>query len=49
MPNSVELGRRAFDGKDWAQARARLAAADLRDPEDLERLAVAAYLVGRDD
>jgi DNA-binding CsgD family transcriptional regulator len=49
MAESVELGRQAFDGKDWAQARARLAAARVSDPEDLERLAVAAYLLGRDD
>jgi DNA-binding NarL/FixJ family response regulator len=49
MANSVELGRQAFDGKDWAEARARLAAAEVSDPDDLERLAVAAYLLGRDD
>jgi DNA-binding NarL/FixJ family response regulator len=49
MADLVELGRRAFDGKDWAEARARLAAADVTDAEDLERLAVAAYLIGRDD
>jgi DNA-binding CsgD family transcriptional regulator/tetratricopeptide (TPR) repeat protein len=49
MANSVELGRRAFDAQDWAEARTRLAAAELSDPEDLERLAVAAYLVGHDD
>jgi ATP/maltotriose-dependent transcriptional regulator MalT len=49
MTNSVELGRRAFDAQDWAEARTRLAASDLNDPEDLERLAIAAYLVGHDD
>jgi len=49
MADPVELGRQAFDGKDWAEARARLASADVSDPADLERLAVAAYLVGRDD
>jgi DNA-binding NarL/FixJ family response regulator len=49
MANSVELGRRAFDAQDWAEARTRLAAANLREPEDFERLAIAAYLVGHDD
>jgi DNA-binding NarL/FixJ family response regulator len=49
MANSVQLGRRAFDAQDWAEARTRLAMAELSDPEDLERLAIAAYLVGHDD
>jgi DNA-binding NarL/FixJ family response regulator len=49
MVDLVELGRRAFDAQDWAEARNRLAAADLRDPEDLGRLAIAAYLVGHDE
>jgi DNA-binding NarL/FixJ family response regulator len=49
MTDSVDLGRRAFDAQDWAEAHTRLAAADLSDPEDLERLSIAAYLVGHDD
>ncbi|HEY6696469.1 MAG TPA: LuxR C-terminal-related transcriptional regulator [Solirubrobacteraceae bacterium] len=45
-------GRDAFGRRAWADALAELSAAD-RDaplePEDLERLATAAYLAGRDD
>lgn len=45
-------GRVAFDRSVWGEAFAQLSAAD-RDtalaPEDLERLAVAAYLVGEDE
>jgi hypothetical protein len=48
----LDLGRESFARQAWATAYAELAAAD-RDaplgPEDLQRLAVAAYLVGRDD
>ena len=47
---SLERGRESFDRQEWADARERLAAAD-RDaplePEDLERLAIATYLLGR--
>src|SRR5262245_61068508 len=49
MVDSVELGRRAFDAQDWAEARACLADAELSDAEDLERRSVAAYRVGHDD
>jgi len=45
-------GRRASDRQQWAQAFAELTAADHQsslDPDDLERLATAAYLLGRDD
>ena len=45
-------GRDRFDGRAWAAAFAELSAADREaplDPEDLERLAMAAYLLGRDD
>ncbi len=45
-------GRDRFDGRAWADAFAELSAADREaplDPEDLERLAMAAYLLGRDD
>ena len=45
-------GRESFGRRAWADAFADLSAAD-RDaplePEDLERLATAAYLVGRDE
>ncbi|TDE02450.1 response regulator transcription factor [Jiangella asiatica] len=45
-------GRAAFDGQAWADAYAQLSAADARSPlspDDLELLAMAAYLFGRDD
>jgi len=45
-------GRRAFDRRAWADAFAELSAADREaplEPEDLERLATASYLVGRDE
>jgi len=45
-------GRESFGRRGWADAYARLSAADREAPlapEDLERLAAAAYLVGRDD
>jgi hypothetical protein len=47
----VEWGRANFDRSLWGEAYAQLSAAD-RDaalaPEDLERLAVSAHLVGED-
>jgi DNA-binding CsgD family transcriptional regulator len=50
--DALEEGRRAFARRAWAGAFAQLSAADRQDPlgpEDLELLATAAYLVGRDD
>jgi hypothetical protein len=48
----LDRGRQAFARQSWAAAWDELSAAD-RDaavgPEDLERLAVTAYLVGRHD
>jgi ATP/maltotriose-dependent transcriptional regulator MalT len=47
----LDRGRRSFATRAWAEAFAQLSAADREsplDPEDLQRLAVAAYLVGRD-
>ncbi len=47
-----ERGREAFRGRDWTDAYAALAAADHADPlapDDLDLLASAAYLVGRDE
>jgi DNA-binding NarL/FixJ family response regulator len=48
----LDRGRESFARQAWATAYAELAAAD-RDaplgPEDLQRLAVTAHLVGRDD
>ena len=48
MAGDVERARVAFDRQDWAQARVLLAATEPLDAADLERLAVAAHLVGRD-
>ena len=48
MTGEVELGRDAFDRRAWARARTLLAAAESLDAADLQRLAVAAHLVGRD-
>jgi hypothetical protein len=47
-----DRGRDAFERGAWGDACAQLFAADAEVPldlEDLERLAVAAYLVGRDE
>jgi DNA-binding CsgD family transcriptional regulator len=52
MTGGLDLGRKAFDAQAWAEAYAQLSAADHESglgPEDLERLATAAYLTGRDD
>ena len=48
----LRSGRDAFERKEWSPAYQDLAAADAAqplDPEDLERLATAAYLIGEDD
>ena len=50
--DALEQGRRSYEELAWADAYARLSAADGHHPlgpEDLERLATAAYLLGRDD
>jgi DNA-binding CsgD family transcriptional regulator len=47
---ALELGRESFRRQSWADAEAQLSAADLEEPigpDDLERLAVATYLLGR--
>ena len=43
----LDRGRRAFDQHEWPEAYANLQAAE--SPEDLELLAVASQLVGRED
>ena len=51
MRASLDLGRAAFAARAWGDSFAQLAAADRESalaPEDLERLATAAHLVGRD-
>lgn len=49
--DALAQGRAAFSRRAWGDAFERLSAADRENPlpaEDLEQLAVAAYLVGRD-
>ncbi len=49
---ALERGRQSFDRQAWGNAFAQLSAKDHERPleaEDLERLAVAAYMVGKDD
>lgn len=50
-PDPIQQGRDAFGRRAWAKARELLERADLDAPlgaEDLERLATASYLVGRE-
>jgi ATP/maltotriose-dependent transcriptional regulator MalT len=49
---SVERGRAAFDRRAWGDAHDELLAADRRtplEPEDLESLAIASEMLGRDE
>jgi DNA-binding CsgD family transcriptional regulator len=49
--DTLDRGRESFERRAWADALVTLSAADRETPlapEDLERLATAAYLVGRD-
>jgi DNA-binding CsgD family transcriptional regulator len=49
---TLRRGRKSFEQRAWAESYRLLHAADRDAPldaEDLERLAIAAYLVGRDD
>jgi hypothetical protein len=49
--DTLDRGRESFGRRAWANAFVKLSAADRETPlapEDLERLATAAYLVGRD-
>lgn len=51
MSQALEGGRRAFEEQAWSSAYTALLAADREaslGPQDLDRLAVAAYLTGRD-
>src|SRR5215207_3234131 len=50
--DALDRGRNSFDRRAWADAYAELSAADHAAPleaEDLERLAMVAFLVGQDD
>ena len=49
---ALARGRECFARRAWADAFAELSAADREarlEPEDLERLATAAYLIGSDE
>jgi len=49
---TLQRGRKSFEQRAWAESYRLLQAADRDAPldaDDLERLAIAAYLVGRDD
>jgi len=51
MSDALARGRECFSNRDWSQAYDQLQAADAESPlvpEDVERLAVAAYLTGHD-
>ena len=51
VTDALDRGRESFTRQAWAEAYAQLVAADREtplQPDDLERLATAAYLVGRD-
>jgi DNA-binding CsgD family transcriptional regulator len=48
---ALHEGRSAYERQAWADAYAQLSAADREvplEPEDIERLAIAAYLIGRE-
>ncbi|MDQ3660472.1 MAG: LuxR C-terminal-related transcriptional regulator [Actinomycetota bacterium] len=52
VTEALHEGRESFGKQVWGDAFARLSDADRDDPleaEDLERLAIAAYMVGKDD
>ena len=48
VADTIELGREAFACRRWGDARMFLAAGESLEAPDLELLAVAAHLVGRD-
>lgn len=52
MADARDRGRTSFDRQAWGDAYTQLGAADRAAPlvpEDLERLATAAYLIGEDE
>jgi ATP/maltotriose-dependent transcriptional regulator MalT len=53
IPGGLAAGREAFAQHDWKRAYAALSAADVDvaslGPADLERLAIAAYMLGKDE
>jgi DNA-binding NarL/FixJ family response regulator len=49
VTGTLDSARRAFARQEWGDAYALLVAGEPLEADDLERLAVAAYLTGRDD
>jgi ATP/maltotriose-dependent transcriptional regulator MalT len=49
MDRAIDRGRAAFDRRSWNEARAALGSCPELGADDLERLAIAAYLVGADE
>jgi DNA-binding NarL/FixJ family response regulator len=49
VTSELDQGRTAYRRRAWSEAHARLSTADNPEPEDLQRLAVSAYMLGRDD
>jgi ATP/maltotriose-dependent transcriptional regulator MalT len=49
VDRSIERGRAAFDRMEWSAARAAFSVCADLEVDDLERLAVASYLLGADD
>ena len=50
--SAIERGRLSYERRAWVDAHEQLTSADEEDPlgaDDLERLATAAYMLGRDD
>jgi len=49
MDHLIDRGRAAFDQKAWSEARKAFASCSELGVDDLERLAIAEYLLGADD
>jgi len=49
VTSDSDSGRAAFDRRAWTEAYSRLSHLDPPQPEDQQRLAVAAYMLGRDE
>jgi DNA-binding CsgD family transcriptional regulator len=49
VTSDVDQARAAFDQRSWSDAYQRLSNLDSPQPDDLHRLAITAYMLGRDD
>jgi DNA-binding NarL/FixJ family response regulator len=49
VTSDADQARAAFDQRSWTEAYRRLSKLDPHQPEDLRRLAITAYMLGRDD